>query len=198
MSRRLHPDEERLWREVTGATAPEPAPGAKSPGSGRTGSRHLKPDEERLWQAVTATFYPTPVRFPRLTPKIKAEATAPEPAAPSKARPSGPPALIEPGRSRRISREHQLEARLDLHGLDQDRARDVLTRFVIRAHEAGYRAILVITGKGVRGDGVLRQRTPEWLAAPELRPIVAGISPAHRRHGGEGALYVALKRRAGR
>jgi DNA-nicking Smr family endonuclease len=37
---------------------------------------------------------------------------------------------------------------------------------------------------------------PEWLAAPALANIVAGISEAHRRHGGEGALYVALKRKA--
>ena len=55
--------------------------------------------------------------------------------------------------------------------------------------------MLVITGKGVQGDGVLRRRTPEWLAAPQLRSVVAGVSEAHRRHGGEGALYVALKRK---
>jgi DNA-nicking Smr family endonuclease len=55
--------------------------------------------------------------------------------------------------------------------------------------------VLVITGKGIRGDGVLRRLTPEWLAAPHLRAVVAGISEAHRRHGGEGALYIALKRR---
>jgi DNA-nicking Smr family endonuclease len=53
----------------------------------------------------------------------------------------------------------------------------------------------VITGKGVGGDGVLRRRVPEWLAAPPIRPHVAGVSEAHRRHGGDGALYVALKRR---
>ncbi|HWU13187.1 MAG TPA: DNA mismatch repair protein MutS, partial [Caulobacter sp.] len=38
-------------------------------------------------------------------------------------------------------------------------------------------------------------RTPEWLADPALRDIVAGVSPADKRHGGDGALYVALKRR---
>jgi DNA-nicking Smr family endonuclease len=42
----------------------------------------------------------------------------------------------------------------------------------------------------------LRRRTPEWLASPGLRTVVAGVSEAHRRHGGEGALYVALKKKA--
>jgi DNA-nicking Smr family endonuclease len=53
----------------------------------------------------------------------------------------------------------------------------------------------VVTGKGKLGVGVLRARTPEWLAGPDLRDIVAGVSPADKRHGGDGALYVALKRR---
>ena len=49
----------------------------------------------------------------------------------------------------------------------------------------------------LRGNfAVLRRAAPEWLAAPHLRPMVAGISEAHRRHGGGGALYVALKRKA--
>ena len=49
--------------------------------------------------------------------------------------------------------------------------------------------------KGLRGDGILRRMTPEWLAAAHLRHVVAGVSEAHRRHGGEGALYIALKRK---
>jgi DNA-nicking Smr family endonuclease len=55
--------------------------------------------------------------------------------------------------------------------------------------------VLVITGKGKVGQGVLKVRTPEWLADPSLREMVAGVSTADRRHGGDGALYVALKRR---
>jgi DNA-nicking Smr family endonuclease len=109
-----------------------------------------------------------------------------------------PPADIEPGRKRRLARERDpIDLRLDLHGLDQDRARAVLTDFLLRAQAEGVRAVLVITGKGSRGDGVLRRRTPEWLSDPPLRAVVAGVSEAHRRHGGEGALYVALKRRGG-
>jgi DNA-nicking Smr family endonuclease len=70
-----------------------------------------------------------------------------------------------------------------------------LTGFVLRSFAEGRRMLLVITGKGALGDGVLRRRVPEWLAQPPLRPMIAGLSEAHRRHGGEGALYVALRRR---
>ncbi|HEY0649700.1 Smr/MutS family protein, partial [Phenylobacterium sp.] len=85
--------------------------------------------------------------------------------------------------------------RIDLHGLTQDRARAALEAFLGRAFGEGWRAVLVITGKGVQGDGVLKKRVPDWLGAPHLSHIVAGISEAARRHGGEGALYVALKRK---
>ena len=103
---------------------------------------------------------------------------------------------IEPRRKHRIAKERDpIGGRIDLHGMTQDRARATLEAFLRRSHDEGARAVLVITGKGVQGDGVLRRRTPEWLAAPALRDVVAGISEAHRRHGGEGALYVALKRK---
>ena len=103
---------------------------------------------------------------------------------------------IEPNRRHRIAREREeIGARIDLHGLTQDRARAALDAFLQRAFADGWRAVLVITGKGVQGDGVLKKRVPDWLGAPHLAHIVAGISDAHRRHGGEGALYVALKRK---
>jgi len=95
-----------------------------------------------------------------------------------------------------IGRE-AIGGRIDLHGLGQDAARAALTAFVADASARGLRGVLVITGKGALGDGVLRRRTPEWLAAQPLRPMIAGISEAHHRHGGAGALYVALKRPQG-
>ena len=106
------------------------------------------------------------------------------------------PQAIEPNRRRRIARAREpIGARLDLHGHDQDRARAALHDFLLRAHEDGVRAVLVITGKGRTGGGVLRARTPEWLGEAPARRVVAGVSPAEARHGGEGALYIALKRR---
>jgi DNA-nicking Smr family endonuclease len=106
------------------------------------------------------------------------------------------PADVEANLRHRLARGREaLAARIDLHGLTHDAARAALTRFIERSVAEGWRAVLVITGKGVGGDGVLRRRVPEWLAAPPIRPHVAGVSEAHRRHGGEGALYVALKRK---
>ena len=173
--------------------------------------RHPRPDEIRLWAVVASTVRPGPGRKPVAPPPedmpIPAAhdgAALPKPFAPAAhktpVRPpaSAPPEIIEPGRKRRLTRERDpIDLRLDLHGLDQDRARLVLHSFLVRAQAEGVRAVLVITGKGYQGDGILKRRTPEWLAEPPLRSVVAGVSEAHRRHGGEGALYVALKRRHG-
>ena len=164
--------------------------------------RPLKPEEARLWGVVAGTVHPLPGRA---TPQVEADGE-PSPAiprlrvSPVAAPRADPPRAelggIEPNRHHRIARERDpIGARLDLHGLTQDRARAALERFLFRAWDDGYRAVLVITGKGFTGDGVLRRAAPEWLAAPHLGHIVAGISEAHRRHGGEGALYVALKRK---
>jgi DNA-nicking Smr family endonuclease len=176
-------------------------------------NRKARPEETRLWALVAATVRPLPGRrvvipaeiapeplSPASKPTSKPPLAQPYVAAAHQTRPPAPPKSapgdIEPGRKRRLTRERDiLELRLDLHGLDQDRARVVLHRFLLQAQADGARAVLVITGKGYQGDGVLRRRAPEWLAEPVLRGVVAGVSEAHRRHGGEGALYVALKRR---
>jgi len=171
--------------------------------------RPLRAEELNLWARVAATVHPVPGRHAPPPPStaveppaasVKAAPRPPAPAPPAPVRPhirrQAPPEAIEPGRMRRLTRERDpMGPRLDLHGLDQDRARAVLTAFLHRAREDGWRAVLVITGKGSRGDGVLRRMAPEWLSAPGLRDLVSGVSEAHRRHGGQGALYVALKRR---
>jgi DNA-nicking Smr family endonuclease len=166
--------------------------------------RTIRPEEARLWSAVTGTV--RPARLSRKAPP------SPEPADPNAAAahlplealitrrmkmPESAPEGIEPNRKRRIaSAREAIAARLDLHHMDQVQARAALHGFIARAHDDGARAVLVITGKGMLGDGVLRRRVPEWLAEAPVRAIVAGLSPADRHHGGEGALYVALKRKA--
>ena len=172
-------------------------------------ARKLKPDEARLWSHVASTVKPRPGKA---LPVLGAEAAKPkaDPRAPpahlpvtpvaaraQRPKPPPPPDPIEPGRKRRIVRGRDpLEARIDLHFMTHDQARAALEAFLLRAHAEGLREVLVITGKGTLGEGILRRQTPEWLAAPPLRAIVAGVSRADRRHGGEGALYVALKGKA--
>ncbi len=171
--------------------------------------RPLRPEEARLWAVVAATVRPAPGRAaPSLASEIEPAALPQSPAPrpwtgatassrPTRSRPlPQTPEGIEPNRRHRIARGRDaIAARLDLHGLDQDRARARLLAFLEGAQAEGARAVLVITGKGVQGEGVLRRRAPEWLADPRLRSVVAGLSPADPRHGGEGAYYVALKRR---
>lgn len=109
---------------------------------------------------------------------------------------------------RRLRRgDDPIQSRLDLHGMTQDDAWLALCRFIGAAHGRGARRVLVITGKGRATDtastwweghhepGVLRRRVPEWLATPPLSTMVAAFAPAGSRHGGDGALYVLLRRR---
>jgi DNA-nicking Smr family endonuclease len=157
-----------------------------------------------LWAKVAATVRPfrgREVAAPGARPPAP-PGRSPKPARLATRAPSAPrvrsatnPQPIEPGRHRRLARgiDDFAGATVDLHGLDQGRARGALTSFILNRRDQGRRAVLVITGKGLLGDGVLRRRVPEWLAQAPLREIVAGISPAHRRHGGDGAFYVALR-----
>lgn len=88
-----------------------------------------------------------------------------------------------------------IEARLDLHGMTQAEAHRELASFVARNHAAGKRVLLVVTGKGTReGTGVLRAAAPRWLAEPALRDRVLTTAPAVPRDGGDGALYILLRR----
>jgi len=98
-----------------------------------------------------------------------------------------------------------VEARLDLHGMRQHDAHAALRKFLKSAQGKGYRHVLVITGKGAAADtrrsfyedearGVLRQAVPHWLSQPDLAHVVVSFSEAPRRLGGEGALYVRLRK----
>lgn len=88
-----------------------------------------------------------------------------------------------------------IEARIDLHGMSQSRASLALNSFIHACYMDGIRLVLVITGKGQAGTGILRRQVPNWLLSGELRPMVAACHEAHISHGGSGALYVRLKRR---
>lgn len=95
------------------------------------------------------------------------------------------------------------EARIDLHGMTLAEAHPELTGFILSSHGRGLRLVLVITGKGKSRDyeapmpvrhGVLRHQVPQWLNLAPLRPLILQITPAHIKHGGQGAYYVYLRR----
>lgn len=189
----------------------------------RRGRRRLLSAEERaLWHHVVRSVVPLrpepvaptppePAAAP--VPAAPAAATAPPPSASRKA--SLPPAVppppplagLEPKARRRLVRGAEVDARLDLHGLTQAAAHRRLRMFLLDAQANGHGVVLVITGKGDperlaglgaafgEGRGVLRRAVPLWLAEPDLRGVVLGFESAGRRHGGEGALYVRIRRR---
>jgi DNA-nicking Smr family endonuclease len=104
---------------------------------------------------------------------------------------------------RRVARGREpIDDRIDLHGHTQTKAHAALLRFLRGAQASGAKVVLVVTGKGTgRGDrdaaaerGVLKRQVPMWLAQAEFRPFVLGFEDAHIGHGGEGALYVRLRR----
>ncbi len=170
----------------------------------------LTPDEEDLWRRVTRTVRPlarrdhVPVRAdPPLRALSHPMTDAPRhhaPPAPRKDKGAAPAPLADRSPEKRVRRgKLDVGARLDLHGFTQDEAHAALTRFVLHARADGVRVALVVTGKGGRlrsgesAPGVLKQRLPQWLAAGDLRPLVAGYAQAHQRHGGGGAYYVFLR-----
>lgn len=181
--------------------------------------------EQALWRLAMRDTVPLKSRTETVEsvpeiPEKQAEAVAPIPQpviAPP--RPAPKPLMLEPlktrrgvpvaGLDRRTSerlRKGQLpiEARIDLHGMTQDRARDALDRFIAGAAERGLRAILVITGKGGATapadpwqqprSGVLRANVPRWLNELPNRPRILAITEAQPQDGGGGALYVLLRR----
>jgi DNA-nicking Smr family endonuclease len=89
-----------------------------------------------------------------------------------------------------------LEGTLDLHGLTQDEATAALDNFLWQAWREGRRSLLIITGKGTArdGGGVLRSAVPRWLDESSHRERLMGVGPANSEHGGDGALYVLLRR----
>ncbi len=98
---------------------------------------------------------------------------------------------------RRLSRGHiDIEARLDLHGMSVAEAHRSLIGFVSSAAAQQKTWLLVITGKGVRGEGKLRATLHDWLATPPLSAQIAEYGAAASNHGGDGAFYLRVRRSA--
>lgn len=164
--------------------------------------RDLTADEKRLWRRVAASVKtrrslpPEPEETEAAAPSPKRRATIIEPApprAPARAKP--PPEPQNRGNEKRVRRgKLEIGGTLDLHGHTQDSARTALGRFLRAARRRGDRTVIVITGVGRAGEGVLKKRLPDWLSENDIAVLVAGYAPAHRAHGGAGAFYVFLKR----
>lgn len=187
----LSSEDEALWRAVTETITPIERRVAPSPAK-------AKPASEPA----------SPIATPRPKPKTPPAKLAPAP--PPKTSPAKPPAApFEAKRAKRLRRGHlDIEARLDLHGMRQAEAHRALRGFILSAQARGLRHVKVITGKGRSSDpedrpfdlhgpdrpGILKRLVPAWLGEPDLAAVVVSFTGAGRLHGGEGAIYVHLRR----
>ncbi len=179
--------------------------------AGRKG-RRLSKDERALWDGVTRSVAPLQRRSSKQDRDIEEQSEAAPKAAvrpASRLKVSAPPsksmrvpalAPLERRLKQRLGRGREdVDARIDLHGDTQAEAHDRLRRFLRSSQDKGATLVLVITGKGARPgsgrEGVLKRQVPLWLALPELRDYVVGFDIASATHGGEGALYVRIRKR---
>jgi DNA-nicking Smr family endonuclease len=170
--------------------------------------RRLSDEERALWKGYARAV--TPLRAsggePGTSSHQAPKAAISRPGSrhePSK--PKSPPSLAQFERRlrQRVARgQTAIEARLDLHGMTQKQAHGALLHFLQQAQANDAKLALVVTGKGLGGAaaaaserGVLRRQVPLWLALPEFRRFIVSFEQAHASHGGEGALYLRLRRR---
>jgi DNA-nicking Smr family endonuclease len=173
-----------------------------------TRRRPLSDEENALWSGFVRSI--KPLRSAKAATANKPVGTA-EKAARSRlaeAHPQSPPpakspplAALDRRQKQRVARGRDaIDARIDLHGMTQNEAHGALRRFLRQAQTNGAKIVLVVTGKGTRigardgQPGVLKRQVPLWLALPEFRPFIVGFDEAHVSHGGQGALYVRLRR----
>lgn len=167
----------------------------------KKGGRDLTAEDRAIWKRVTRTVTPKPeyaqkqdtADFAKLmqsrgpfmrVPPVTSQQTRQHDKA------------VEPMYDKRVRRGRvQIDRRIDLHDMTRDQARPALFQAVRMAYTSSEKCLLVITGKGVRLNGVLRQTFPNWINADEIRPMIASYAQSHIRHGGTGAWYVFLKRK---
>ena len=179
--------------------------------------RGLSAEEAAAWEKVAATVAPmhaAPSAVPtgpapaptkaKAAPKPVSVKRAPQPAPPSRSPASSQ--TLDGGWDKRLkSGAIQPDVTLDLHGHTLDAAYDRLMSGVAQARAMEARTILLITGKPRPVDpadrstkrGAIRAKVLDWLAASSHHSAIAAVRRAHIRHGGDGALYIVLRRKRG-
>lgn len=190
--RRLTEDELALWQVVANSVTPLKRRRTKKPAASEEGA-----------VAKTAPAAKSPPgkqpkrpKGPSPVPASTAAAAKPLPPLTPTPAPGAMPG-IDKRQSERFRRgQMPIEGKIDLHGRTQAEAHDALQHFIERAFKAGKRQLLVITGKGMTQSksGILKTNVPRWLNEAPMRRLILAISQARPEHGGEGALYVLLKR----
>ena len=187
--RGLSADEAVLWGQLAATVKPmhkAPPAAAKMAVPAAGGGAKL---------AIIKPALPEPLR------RVKGRIPPPRPA-PAPAKPAPAPGLDSHWERRLARTTTAPDFTLDLHGHTLDQAHARLDDGLAQARAMGARLVLVITGKSRpvdaadRGDrrGAIRAKILDWLAAGSHASAIAAVRPAHRRHGGEGAIYLVLRR----
>ena len=191
--RRLTDEELRLWRLAIADVTPllPPPDGAGAAGDAPAAAKGVaaEPPPPPASDARKDALKPAPVAR---RPAMRRPSMAREELAPG----------IAPGLDKRFLARLQRgllapETQVDLHHCTQEEAHRVLTGFIASSQAAGRRCVLVITGKGYGSGatvGVLKTMVPRWLNEQPNRGRILAFCHAVASHGGEGALYVLLKR----
>ncbi|MCT2559287.1 Smr/MutS family protein [Tsuneonella sp. YG55] len=186
--------------------------------------RGLSAEEADAWARVAATVAPLrPVRGPTAAiaapPPAAPSASSKPPAAPwpqprkaSAAAPRTAPPKSQPERAPATLDSHwdrrfragaiEPDLTLDLHGHTLDTAYTRLMDGIAQARAMDARVVLLIAGRSRPVEhadragrrGAIRAKVLDWLAASRHAPAIAAIRKAHPRHGGDGALYIVLRR----
>jgi DNA-nicking Smr family endonuclease len=103
--------------------------------------------------------------------------------------------FIRPGMDYKILRklrqgQYNIEAVLDLHGMNITTAREALGQFLLHCQRNGVRHVLMIHGKGYNNKAILKNKLNHWLRQTEY---VLAFRSANPRDGAAGALYVLLR-----
>ena len=151
------------------------------------------------------SIVPAPPKFVKQPRRIPVAMKAPEPSAVKKPKTRNPRGNLDSHWERRLkSGDIAPDFSLGLHGHGLDAAYTRLMGGMTQARATGARVVMVVTGKhrpvdaADRGTsrGAIRAKILDWLAASEHGSAIAAIRKAHRRHGGDGALYIVLRRGA--
>lgn len=178
--------------------------------------RRLSPEELSLWQALARTVRPLKRAAPAIPPPPREEASpsTPEPKRPRgrvppprRADPPAPPVpvpVLDSTWEKKIRGGRLVpDLSIDLHGLNLAAAHLRLERVLAGAIAHDMRVLLIVTGKpranrplpGESGKrGAIRAEIADWLARSAHASRIASVRNAHLRHGGDGALYIILRR----
>ncbi len=196
--RGLSVGEQAAWAHL--AASVKPLPGKKRPAAPPRREAEQAPHGGAAGKAVPAPpgkFIKPAKPAPKPRPPLHQPAAAPPPRA-------GEDAGLDSHWDRRMKGGRlEPDLTLDLHGHTLDTAYDRIMSALDQARSMGARVVLVVAGRERPVDpadrmakrGAIRAKLLDWLAASRHAGAITAVRRAHIRHGGEGALYLILKRR---